>query len=89
MCGRLIGLAEDLLLAANRNLIGDLLAAAASVRAAAEISRASIEANMTGIRDDELAAEHTRAAADATAILVRADHLAARVRRVIAQSLAT
>lgn len=81
---RLMGLAEDLLPAANRNLIGDLLAAAASVRAAAEISRVNIEANISDDTDPELRAALTAAVAGAAAIIVRAEHLAAEVREVLA-----
>ena len=84
LAGRLIGLAGDLLPAANRNLIGDLLAAVASARAAAEIARGNIEANMTGITDHELTAELARAVADATAIIARADDLAGRARATLA-----
>jgi formiminotetrahydrofolate cyclodeaminase len=80
---RLIGLAEDLLPTANRNLIGDLLAAAASVRAAAEICRVNIEANASGVRDGELRAALDAAAAGAAGVIVRADHLAAQVREVL------
>jgi formiminotetrahydrofolate cyclodeaminase len=82
---RLIGLAEDLLPTANRNLLGDLLAAAASVRAAAEISRVNIEANVSGVADQEVLAELTAAAASAEGIIIRADHLAAEVRAVLAR----
>ena len=81
---RLIGLAEDLLPTANRNLLGDLLAAAASVRAAAEISRVNIEANLSGVAGHEVRAELTAAAASAEGIIVRADHLAAEVRAALA-----
>jgi methenyltetrahydrofolate cyclohydrolase len=81
---RLTGLAEDLLPTANRNLLGDLLAAAASVRAAAEISRVNIEANLSGVADNEARADLTAAAASAEGITVRADHLAAEVRAALA-----
>jgi formiminotetrahydrofolate cyclodeaminase len=82
---QLIGLAEDLLPTANRNLLGDLLAAAASVRAAAEISRVNIEANLSGVADQEALAELTAATASAEGILVRADRLASKVREALAR----
>jgi methenyltetrahydrofolate cyclohydrolase len=94
LSARLIALAEELLPTANRNLIGDLLAAAVSVRAAAEISRANIEANLSGtqgsLADQPDAAERDRTAAltaavsGAAGIIVRAEHLAAEVREALA-----
>lgn len=94
LSARLITLAEELLPTANRNLIGDLLAATASVRAAAEISRVNIEANLSGIQDSlpaqpgateqELTAALIAAVSSAAGIIVRAEHLAAEVREALA-----
>jgi formiminotetrahydrofolate cyclodeaminase len=94
LAARLIALAEELLPTANRNLIGDLLAAAASARAAAEICRVNIEANLSGIQgsipdhssamDQELTAALAAAASSAAGIIVRAEHLAAEVRDILA-----
>jgi formiminotetrahydrofolate cyclodeaminase len=85
LSARLIRLAEDLLPTANRNLLGDLLAAAASVRAAAEISRVNIEANVPGTGDQKAPAELTGAAARAGEIIAHADRLAAEVRAMLAR----
>jgi formiminotetrahydrofolate cyclodeaminase len=82
---RAIGLAEDLLPAANRNLLSDLLAAAASVRAAVEISRVNIEVNVPGIADQAVRDELTAAVGSAAAIIVRADHLSAGVREILSR----
>ena len=94
LSARLITLAEELLPTANRNLIGDLLAATASVRAAAEISRVNIEANVSGIQGSlpdqsdaakqEVTAALVAAVSSAAGIIVRAEHLAAEVREALA-----
>jgi formiminotetrahydrofolate cyclodeaminase len=84
LSGRLVGLAGDLLPTANRNLVGDLLAAVASARAAAEISRGNIEANMAGITDHELTDGLCATVADAAAVLAQADDLAKRARQALA-----
>ncbi|HTU72923.1 MAG TPA: cyclodeaminase/cyclohydrolase family protein [Trebonia sp.] len=83
LSARLIGLAEDLLPAGNRNLLTDLLAAAASVRAAVEISRANIEVNLPGVVDQAVLGELSAAAASAAGIIVRTDHLSAGVREIL------
>jgi formiminotetrahydrofolate cyclodeaminase len=85
LSARVIGLAEDLLPAANRNLASDLLAAAASVRAAAEISRVNIEVNVPGIADQAVRGELTAAVGSAAGIIVRADHLSAGVREILSK----
>ena len=83
LSARVIGLAEDLLPAANRNLLSDLLAAAASIRAAAEISRVNIEVNVPGIADQAVRGELTAAMGSAAGIIVRTDHLSAGVREIL------
>jgi formiminotetrahydrofolate cyclodeaminase len=80
---RTIGLAEDLLPSANRNLLGDLLAAAASVRAAVEIARVNIEANARGAADQAVRDGLTTAVGGAAGIIVRTDHLSAEVREIL------
>ncbi|HUN36882.1 MAG TPA: cyclodeaminase/cyclohydrolase family protein [Trebonia sp.] len=85
LSARVIGLAEDLLPAANRSLLSDLLAAAASVRAAVEISRANIEVNVPGIADQAARDELSVAAASAAGIIVRTDHLSAGVREILSK----
>lgn len=82
---RVIELAEDLLPSANRNLLSDLLAAAASVRAAVEISRANIEVNVPGVADQAVRGELTAAVGSAAGIIVRTDHLSAEVREILSK----
>ena len=52
---RLVGLAEDLLPVANKNVISDIAAAAAAISAAAITAQVNIEANLAGIKDETLA----------------------------------
>jgi methenyltetrahydrofolate cyclohydrolase len=82
---RLAGLAEDLLPAANRNVISDLAAAAAAFSAAAITARVFIEANLTGIKDSALRAELAGIAALSDSVTDRADRLIAAVREEVAQ----
>jgi methenyltetrahydrofolate cyclohydrolase len=82
---RLAGLAEDLLPAANRNVISDLAAAAAAFKSAATTAQVNIEANLTGIKDTALRAELAVIAALADSITDRADRLIAAVREEMAQ----
>jgi methenyltetrahydrofolate cyclohydrolase len=51
---RLIGLAEELLPVANKNVISDIAAAAAAISAAAVTARVNIEANLRSINDEDL-----------------------------------
>jgi formiminotetrahydrofolate cyclodeaminase len=83
---RLAGLAADLLPAANRNLIGDLLAAAASVQAAAEIARVNIETSLPVIRgaDPALCAELSGVVAEAEAAADQAGRVVAAIRSQVA-----
>ena len=82
MSARLAGLARDLLPAANRNLIGDLLAAAASVHAAAQIARVNIETSLPAVRktDAALAAELQAVAAGAASVIDQAGQVVAAIR---------
>lgn len=82
---RLAGLAEDLFAAANRNVISDIAAAAAAISAAAVTARVNIEANLPGIRDQELVAELTTTAGLADGVSDRAVRLVAAVREEISQ----
>jgi len=87
-CTRLADLAEDLLPTANRTLLGDLAAAASCIRAAADIARVNIEANLssatrTGLAADLEAAAISAADSDAAAIIDRADRLVAAVREAV------
>ena len=80
---RLAGLAEDLLPAANRNLITDLAAAAAAIGAAAVTAQVNIEANLSGVKDPALIDELTKTAALADSVADRAARLVTAVREEI------
>lgn len=76
----LTGLAEDLLPAGNRNVITDVAAAAAAVRAAAVTSQLNIEVNLRGIKDGAVREELTATAAMADQIAERADRIVTAIR---------
>jgi formiminotetrahydrofolate cyclodeaminase len=82
---RLAGLAEDLLPAANRNVISDIAAAAAAIGAAAVTAQVNIEANLSGIKDAALAGELTETAALADSVADRAGRLVTAVREEMSQ----
>ena len=77
---RLIGLAEELLPVANKNVISDIAAASAAITAAAVTARVNIEANLPGIKDESLTDELTSTAALADGVADRADRLIVAVR---------
>jgi formiminotetrahydrofolate cyclodeaminase len=82
---RLAGLAEDLLPAANRNVIGDIAAAATAIGAAAVTAQVNIEANLLVIKEPALVEELTRTAALADGVADRAARLVTAVREEISQ----
>jgi formiminotetrahydrofolate cyclodeaminase len=82
---RLAGLAEDLLPAANRNLITDLAAAAAAIGAAAITAQVNIEANLAGVKDETLADELAAVAALGDGVADRAGRLVTAVREEMSQ----
>jgi formiminotetrahydrofolate cyclodeaminase len=77
---RLAGLAAELLPAGNRNVITDVAAAAAAIRAAAVTSGVNIEVNLRGIKDAAVREELTATAALAGQIAERADQIVTAVR---------
>jgi methenyltetrahydrofolate cyclohydrolase len=77
---RLAGLTEEMLAAANRNVISDLAAAAAAITAAAITARVNIEANLAGIKNERLKTELEDTAALADEVMDRADRLIDAVR---------
>jgi formiminotetrahydrofolate cyclodeaminase len=77
---RLAGLTEEMLAAANRNVISDLAAAAAAITAAAITARINIEANLAGIKNERLKTELEDTAALADEVMDRADRLIDAVR---------
>jgi len=82
---RLVGLAEDLLPVANKNVISDIGAAAAAISAAAVTAALNIEANLAAITDPALVAELTATAALADGVTDRAGRVIAAIREEIAQ----
>lgn len=76
---RLASLAEEMLPAANRNVISDLTAAAA-ITAAVVTARVNIEANLAGIRDERFRRELAETAAVADEVADRASRLIDAVR---------
>lgn len=82
---RLVGLAEELLPVANKNVISDIAAASAAITAAVVTARVNIEANLPGIRDEDLAAELKSVAALADGVADRADRVVAAVREEISR----
>ena len=82
---RLAGLAEDLLPAANRNVISDIAAAAAAIGAAAVTAQVNIEANIAGIKDESLIEELSGIAALADGVADRADRVVTAVREEISR----
>jgi formiminotetrahydrofolate cyclodeaminase len=82
---RLVGLAEDLLPVANKNVISDIAASAAAISAAAITARVNIEANLPGIKDEPLAAELRATAALTDGVTDRAERVIAAVREEISK----
>jgi formiminotetrahydrofolate cyclodeaminase len=78
---RLTGLTEEMLPAANRNVISDLAAAAAAITAAAVTARVNIEANLSGIRDEDIRDGLGEVAALADEVTDRAARLIDAVRQ--------
>ena len=79
------GLAEELLPVANKNVISDIAAASAAITAAAITARVNIEANLPGVRDEELATELKAIAALADGVADRADRVVVAVREEISR----
>jgi formiminotetrahydrofolate cyclodeaminase len=82
---RLVGLAEDLLPVANKNVTSDIASAAAAITAAAVIAAVNIEANLAGIKDEALRRELSATAALAPGVTDRAGRVIAAIREEIAQ----
>lgn len=82
---RLVGLAEELLPVANKNVISDIGAAAAAISAAAVTAALNIEANLAAIKDKALVDELTATAALADGVTDRADRVIAAIREEISQ----
>jgi methenyltetrahydrofolate cyclohydrolase len=81
---RLVGLAEELLPVANKNVIADIAAAAAAISAAAVTAAVNIEANLSSIKDPALVEELTATAGLADGVTDRAGRVVTAVREEIA-----
>lgn len=77
---RLVGLAEELLPVANKNVIADIAAAAAAISAAAVTARVNIEANLRSINDEDLKDGLVAIAELADGVTDRADRVIIAVR---------
>jgi formiminotetrahydrofolate cyclodeaminase len=82
---RLVGLAEELLPVANKNVISDIAAAAAAISAAAVTAALNIEANLASIEDPATVEELSVTAALADGVTDRADRVISAIREEIAQ----
>ena len=82
---RLVGLAEELLPVANKNVISDIGAAAAAISAAAVTAALNIEANLSSVKDEALAAELTATAELADGVTDRAGRVISAIREEISQ----
>jgi len=82
---RLIGLAEELLPVANKNVISDIAAAAAAISAAAVTARVNIEANLRSISDEDLKDGLVEIAELANGVTDRAERVIIAVREEISK----
>ena len=78
--GRLLDLAEALRPVGNRTVLGDLVAAAESIRSATASSRIFVESNLAGITDTAAREQYGEVAAQVDTLLARADSLSSVVR---------
>jgi methenyltetrahydrofolate cyclohydrolase len=79
----IVDLAGAMVEVANRNVIGDLAAAAEAARAAVATSRVNIEINLAGVEDPQDGLELIAEADKADGIIAKADQIVAAVREQI------
>jgi formiminotetrahydrofolate cyclodeaminase len=79
----IVDLAGALMEIGNRNVIGDVAAAAEAARAAASTARVNIESNLAGIADAQASLELIADADEADGIIARAEQVTAAVREQI------
>jgi len=79
----LVGLAEQVLPIANRNLVSGVAAATAAARAAASTARLAVETNLAGLDDERAQADLGAVAAAVEDVARRADAVEAAVREVV------
>lgn len=82
---RLTDLAEELAQVANRNMLGDVAAAAEAIRAAAATGRILVEANLPGITDQAARDSYAVVVEVVDGLLGRAGAVSAAVRRDMAR----
>src|SRR6516164_2843890 len=81
----LVSLAEELLPAANRNVITDVAAAAEAARAAAVTAQINVEVNLRGMNDPTVEGELAAMDEVTCEVVARADQVVAAVREEIAR----
>jgi methenyltetrahydrofolate cyclohydrolase len=81
----LVSLAEELLLAGNRNVITDVAAGAEAARAAAVTAQVNIEVNLRGMKDPTVEGELAAMDEVTDEVSVRADRVVAAVREEISR----
>jgi methenyltetrahydrofolate cyclohydrolase len=79
----LVSLAEELLLAGNRNVITDVAAGAEAARAAAVTAQINIEVNLRGMKDPAVRTELAAMGEVTSEVTARADRVVAAVREEI------
>ncbi|GLW06498.1 formiminotransferase-cyclodeaminase [Microtetraspora sp. NBRC 13810] len=85
LAGHLVGLAEELLPIANRNVVTDVAAAAEAARAALTTARVNVEVNLAGVRDGETHAALGGVLGTVDDHVRRAERLTEQVRAEIAR----
>lgn len=87
---RLVGLGRsistlggELLGCANKNILSDIVAATAAVRAAATIAQATLEINLASIKDADAGRTITEHIRDADSLIEFCDNLTRRIREEI------
>jgi formiminotetrahydrofolate cyclodeaminase len=78
-----VDLAEALLVIGNRNVIGEVAAAAEAARASAAAARVNIEISLAGIADEQTSLEMIAETGKADGIIARAGQVTATVREQI------
>lgn len=78
-----VDLAEALAVIGNRNVLGDVAAAAESARSAVATARVNVEVNLAGIPDGQAGEDMIAAAGKADGIIARAEQVTAFVRQQI------
>lgn len=78
-----VDLAEALAVIGNRNVLGDVAAAAESARSAVATARVNVEVNLAGIPDGQAGEDMVAAAGRADGIIARAEQVTAFIRRQV------